>query len=321
MDLIYRNASCEDLGVIQNCKLDLAYGEDENDFELTLDAADHCCAAGFYIYAEDTEYGGVVDDIQSDTAAGEVTYKGRSWHGILNSKIIEPDAGADYLVLNGEANDLLNFLIRRLGLSSLFAASGTDSGLQVKGYKMNRYVAAYDGIRKMLSTVSGKLRFIFRNGRVILSAHPRGDYTQDNELDSDRMDFKAIRHYRQVNHLICLGKGELADREVIHLYSDAAGNVSKAQTFFGLEERTEIYENTGAESLDDLEEKGIEKFKEIAQGDEITASFAPEHDCYEVQDLVGATDNVTGLTASAEITKKIVTIENDMVTISYKVGV
>lgn len=321
MDLIYQNKAGEDVGILPRCKLDLAYGEDENDFELTLAAADHCCEAGFYIYAEDTEYGGVVDDIQSDTAAGEVTYKGRSWHGVLNSKIIEPDAGADYLVLTGEANDLLNFLIRRLGLASLFAASGADSGLQITGYKMNRYIAAYDGIRKMLSTVAGKLRFVFQNGRVILSAHPRGDYTQDNELDSDRMDFKAICHYRSVNHLICLGRGELAGREVIHLYSDAAGNVSKVQTIFGLEERAEIYENTGVESLDDLEEKGIERFKEIAQADEITASFDPEYDCYEVQDLVGATDNVTGLKVSAEITKKIVTIENDMVTISYKVGV
>lgn len=34
MDLIYMNASMEDIGVIRAYEFDLAYGSDENDFEL-----------------------------------------------------------------------------------------------------------------------------------------------------------------------------------------------------------------------------------------------------------------------------------------------
>ena len=320
MDLIYMNASREDVGILHDYKLDLAYGEDENDFELLMPSSAHCCGKGFFVYMDGTGYGGIVDEIANDTEAEEVTYTGRTWHGLLNSKIIEPDAGQGYLVLSGEANAVLGALITRLGLGDLFAASDEDSGLTISSYKMNRYIPAYEGIRKMLKTEEGKLRFVFRGGKVILSAHPRGDYTQDGSLDSDLVDLKVKRHYNPVNHLICLGRGELADREVIHLYVDADGNISKTQTFTGLDERADVYDNSSAESIEDLENGGIDRLKELALADEVDAALDEDSDQYEIQDLVGATDNIIGLTVEAEITKKIVTIENGQITISYKVG-
>ena len=320
MDLIYMNNAREDQGVLHGYKLDLAYGEDENNFELQIPASAHCCEAGFYLYIDGTEYGGIVDDLGSDTEAEEVTYTGRTWHGLLNSKIIEPDAGADYLVLKGEANAVIGSLIARLGLGDLFTASADDSGLKISNYKMNRYIAAYDGIRKMLKTVDGKLRLTFADGKVHLSAHPRGDYTQDMEIDSDLVNLKVKRHYHPVNHLICLGRGELAAREVIHLYVDAAGNISRTQTFTGMDERTDVYDYANVESLEELERGGIDKLKEGTLTDEVEVAFDEDGDQYEIQDIVGAIDNITGLSVTAEIIKKIVTIENGQITISYKVG-
>ena len=320
MDLIYMNNAKEDLGVLHDYKLDLAYGEDENDFELQIPASAHCCGAGFYLYIEGTEYGGIVDDIGSNTDTAEVTYAGRTWHGFLNSKIIEPDAGEGYLVLSGEANAILAALITRLGLGDLFAASEEDSGVTISRYKMNRYIPAYDGIRKMLKTENGKLRFTFADGKVVLSAHPRGDYTHDGDLDSDLVDIKVKRHYHPVNHLVCLGRGELADREVIHLYVDADGKISKTQTFFGMEERADVYDYPNVESLEELESGGITRLKELTLANEVDVALDEDSVQYEVQDLIGATDNITGLSATAEITKKIVTIENGRITISYKVG-
>ena len=319
MDLIYMNNAREDLGVLHDYKLDLAFGQDENDFELRVPTAEHRCGGGFYVYIEGTEYGGIVDAVQSDTAAQEVTYTGRTWHGLLNSKILEPDAGADYLVLSGEANQVLAALIARAGLADLFEASAADSGLTINGYQMNRYIAAYDGIRKMVATVAGKLRFTFSGGKVVLAAVPRVEYTQDGELDSDLIAFKAKQHYRPVNHLICLGRGELAEREVVHLYADAAGSISKTQTFTGIDERAEVYDNSSAESLEALETGGIERLQELALSDEIETNFDAEEDQYEVQDILRATDNVTGLSVVAEIVKKIATVERGQTTISYTV--
>lgn len=319
MDLIYTNAAREDLGVLHDYKLDLAIGEDENDFELRLPVCEHVCSGGSYICIEGTEYGGIVDDIQSNTATQEVVYSGRTWHGLLNSKILEPDAGADYLVLTGDANEVIGTLLDRVGLSELFEASTEDSGLYVNGYQMHRYVAAYDGLRKMLATVAGKLRFTFTGGKVVLSAVPRGEYTQDGELDSDLVDFKARKYFHPVNHLICLGRGELAAREVVHLYVDASGQISKTPTFSGLEERVAVYDYASAESLEELENGGVDRLKELALSDEIEVSLDEEETQLDVQDRVRATDNVTGLTATAEVVKKIVVIERGQATISYKV--
>ena len=139
MDLIYMNTDKEDEGVMQDYTFDMAFGADENDFQCEIMLDKHCCGAGFYLYSEGTEYGGIVDSIAVDTEADAVTYSGRTWHGMLDSKIIEPDAGADYLTLSGEANEVLGELIARLGLELLFVASVEDSGIEVS-YKMNRYI-------------------------------------------------------------------------------------------------------------------------------------------------------------------------------------
>lgn len=320
MDLIYSNASRHDIDILHQYVLDLAFGEDENNFECTIPAFTHCCNPGFFLYAEGTEYGGIVDSIASDTASGEVTYCGRTWHGILNSKVIQPDAGEDYLIVSGEANAVISALLTRLELSELFEASAEDSGIVIRSYKMNRYICGYDGIRKMLASSGGKLRFSYNGEKVVLSAAARCDYSADEEFDSDLMDFRAKKHYQTVNHLICLGQGELSERAVIHLYADENGSISKTQTFFGLSEYAAVYDNSNAEFAEELENGGRERFAELLKSAEISADFDADADAYDVGDIVGAVDHITGISVAAAITKKIVTIKNGQTIISYKVG-
>lgn len=316
MDLIYTNSAREDLGVLLDYELDLAFGADENNFECRIASASHCCEAGSLLYMEGTEYGGIVDSIQSDTEAQEITYIGRTWHGILNSKVLEPDSGADYLVLSGEANAVIATLIERMSLSSLFEASSERSGLTIKSYKMNRYITGYDGIIKMLGTVNGKLKMAFHNGKVVLSAVERHDYTQDEEFDADLVPFQAKRNFKSVNHLICLGSGELAERLVVHLYADEDGNISQTQTQKGIDEVSAIYEYSSVGTEAELITEGTKEFEGLLASDEISIDFDVDSDAYDVGDIVGAVDNITGLSANASIAKKIVTIKNGQITIS-----
>lgn len=316
MDLIYTNQNGEDVGVLLEHELDLAVGE-ENDFELTVPANQNVCEAGSYIYIEDTEYGGIVDSIESDTTDSEVKYTGRTWHGILNSKILVPDPGQDYLVVNGEANSVLRTLLARVNLTGLFTASASTSGLTVSNYKMDRYIAAYDGIKKMLATVSGKLLLSFDGSKVNISAVPIADYTDNDELDSDRIDFKVKKAHNKVNHLICLGKGELKNRTVVHLYSDENGTISQTQTFTGIHENVATYENSNSEDETALIEDGTKRFKELLDQDDISVSFSESDDSYDIGDIVGAYDQISGVSASVVVTKKIVNIRNGLVSISF----
>ena len=317
MDLIYTNPSREDLGVLQNYDMDLAFGADENNFECTIRADAHCCEAGSLLYMEGTEYGGIIDAIQSKSDTQEVVYSGRTWHGILNSKVIEPDSGEAHLKLTGEANAVIGSLIARMGVSSLFEASSEASGLNIKNYQMNRYIGGYDGILKMLGSVGARLQVAFKGNKVILSAVARYD---DEEFDSDLIDFDIKKRFKTVNHMICLGSGELENRTVIHLYADQNGNISHTQTQFGMDEFTEVYDYSSVESEDELLSGGKERLKSLWEPAELSVDFDDSSDKYAVGDIVGAYDNITGISVSAAITKKIVTIKNGQITISYKVG-
>ena len=314
------NANQEDIGVLQDYELDMAFGQDENNFECTIASASHCCESGFFLYMDGTEYGGIVDGIESHSDTQEVIYSGRTWHGILNSKVLQPDSGEAYLTLTGEANAIIGSLLTRMGLSDLFSASSEDSGLTVKNYKMNRYIGGYDGILKMLDSADGKLLFTFGGGKVILSAVPKHDYTQDGEFDSDQVDFTIKKKFKTVNHLICLGSGQLENRTVIHLFADADGKISKTQTQFGMDEYADVFDYPNVESAEELESSGIDELKSRWEPVALSVDFDSDSDSYDVGDIVGAWDNVTLIAVSAVIRKKIVTIRDGQTTISYKVG-
>jgi len=320
MDLIFMNQDKEDLGVLKDYSLDLAFGADENDFECKIPIQNHCCAESFFLYMEGTEYGGIIDGVKIDTKKEEVTYLGRTWHGILEAKILEPDAGENYLVLSGEGNEVLSFLIARMGLEGLFRASEKHSGITIQNYKMNRYIAGFSGIRKMLKASGAKLNIAFTEGMVELSAVPLVDYTQDEQFDTDQMDFVIQKNFHPVNHVVCLGKGELAEREVVHIYADENGNISEEQVFFGLDEITEVYDYSSVESTEELRQGGIDIIKASWNSNTVSFDFDAEAFVYDIGDIVGAREFVTGTEVAADITKKIVTIKSEIITIQYEVG-
>lgn len=338
MDLIYMTPEKEEVGVLTNYELDLAYGEDENNFELTIPARDHCCSAGYFIYAEDTEYGGIIDSIKSDTERQEVTYSGRTWHGILASKVILPlqsfgepsvpgvtvantsDMVGKYLKISGNVNRCLAYLLERAELDSLFTVSSTLTKITISAYQFHRYTDLYTGIRKMLKSAGAKLRIRFKDGKAVLSAVAAVNYSDVEEFDSDLFSYTASRHFNTVNHLICLGTGELADRMVIHLYADADGNISQALTFAGLDDITAVYDYPNVESEEELISKGKEELRSLWEQNEIEISLDESDAAYEIGDTVGAYDNVTKLSSSAEIVKTIVSIKNGKIQISYEVG-
>ena len=309
------NTNKEDVGVLKDYTLDLEFGS-ENNFECTVNSNNHVCDAGFYLYYENAEYGGVIDSIAFNTEGEEVVYKGRTWHGILESKILEPDKGADYLIVEGDANTVLSFLISRMGLDGLFKVSTAVSGINIS-YQMNRYVGGYTGIMKMLKKHGAKLYIEFKKGFVELSAKPLIDYSQDEQFDTDQITFDIQKNYQPINHVICLGKGELKNRRVIHVYADKEGNISGTQTLTGLEEVSATYENANAESDDELSQGGIDLINASWSADTVDFSFDSDKETFDVGDIIGAVERTTGAEVRAYITKKIVNISKGTTSIQY----
>ena len=315
MDLIVTDATGKPVASHASYTLDLAFGSGENDFDLQVE--DAALKAGSRIMIDGTEYGGIIDDTDVDVDGGlsTVTWHGRDWHGVLASKIIEPDGNNDYLTLSGTIPVIMRTLVSRAGLQGLFTV--TDESADHKTTcQFDRYVDLYSGLVKMLRASGLKLRLRNDGDKVSMSAMPVR--TIGDSIDSDLIDFTAKQAAHPINHLICLGKGELKDRTVIHWYADANGTFSHTQTLKGLDERTATYELSNAEA-DELEDKGRQKFQELRNTSTIDVDIPDGIDA-DVGDLVTGRDNNTGLVVTAEISKKIVKVSGGVLTVTYESG-
>lgn len=272
MDMIYANANRQDIGVIDDFKLDLAYGADENNFQLEMALNQHCCEEGYLAYIESeksgmvegSEYGGVVDEIEVDTERNKVIYTGRTWHGIMAEAVIVPPKGQDYLQISGECNAAIRALINHVNLGDLFEVSTENSGIIIYDISRFRYSNLYDSLRNMLFGAGAKLKMEYKKGRLLLSAVPYVDYSQNEEWDASQIGFRIKKNFKPVNHIICLGSGELKDRHVIHLFADKYGEIQPykriespvkdadyildtgSQKMFGIDERTTILDYPNA---------------------------------------------------------------------------
>ena len=268
------------------------------------------------MFVDGTEYGGIVDEVGYDAgreASGTVTCKGRTWHGVLAGKRLLPDSGSGYLTASGKAGDVLASLIERMGLSGLFSAA--SDGAEVS-YTFERFCDGYGGLKSMAKANGRKLSMRRKGSKVELSLPPAVDYA--NKVDSDLLDFALTSVHRCVNHLVCVGTGELEDRAVVHFYADVAGNVSHTQTLFGVDEICALYDYSNADE-GKLEEEGRKKLKEYQTRGSIEVDVHEDIDV-DVGDVVSARDNAHGRTVAATVAKKLVKVSRGTATYSYEVG-
>lgn len=321
INLIHMDETKRDLGQVRDFSFDLAYGADENNFELKVNANNDltkACKASHMIYIEGTEYGGRVDRVRSVTANNQIVYIGRTWHGIMEGKVLAPDEGEDYLEVSGDANQIIGDMIQRVRLGEIFRASERISNIAISGYKFDRYTKMYTGIKKMLRKNRAKLIVTFQNGYVELSAEPIVDYSKDDEFDSTQVEMIIEKAYRTVNHMICLGTGELKERQVIHLYIQKDGSVGYKPFYCGMDEIVEVFDYPNAESLEELEKKGTEALLEAAGDGELKMDLEATQK-YDIGDIVGGKDITTGITVTKAIIKKIVSIKAEKISIQHEI--
>ena len=316
MDLILASANG-----VEECVLDYDFDldiGDSNDFQISLSYGtwDERIQIGKLIYIPGTEYGGIIKRIESATNTGSILLKGYTWRGYLAHRIIEPPAGQDYMTVAGELNDVITGLVS----IPLFRVSDANTGMTVS-YRFKRYADTASGIEAMLESVGYRLDIKYvqteSSGYVLLQAVPVSNYGDVFSQDS-MIDFSSVDNQMGVNHLICLGKGELKDRLVVHLYTDTDGNVSQTQTFTGIDEIVATFENSGAE-IDTLIETGTKRLNEIKS----SKSFAPDlkdinNELY-LGDIVSGRDFITGNHVTKPIVNKIVNRTSGIMSYAYKI--
>lgn len=311
-------SSGEEIRALKFYEYDFEVGDDTNDFAVKILTSEwESVPDGSLLYIPATEYGGIYKRTEIDTKQGYISVGGLTWRGMLQNKIIEPEPGADYAIDDGDLNTIIGN--RVAAAFDGLMVGGLPCGVTTT-YQYNRYVSLYDGLKAMLKKKGYRLRIVYNNviRRVVVDAVPIVDYSDKIEFSDDmRANYYVNSDNTGINHLICLGNGQLRDRIVLHLYADKDGNISQEQAFFGRDEIAAVYDYAGADA-EQLMQSGIEQLKNIQNCNEFSIDVEA-HDI-EVGDIVGGKDYISGLTMKAPITGKIHRCENGMESTEYTIS-
>lgn len=315
MEMILFDENFREIGPTK-INLDMEIGENAtNDF-----STDQKTNIGHGFYVPGTEIGGLFEEKDSVSWISDETARGFSWRGLLTQSIIEPAAGEDYKTVSGELNSIIRSITAPI-LGGLFSVSSSSTGVSVSNFQFNRYCNVLEGLSALLRSKGYRLNIEAVKDSVekkvipVLSAVPA--VTIDGAFDSDsglKLRFKQSK--MGINHLICLGKGDLKDRQRIDLYVQADGSIGKTKYYTGLEERTAVFDYSSAESLQDLETQGIKRLEELKSKNTLSIEKAPEN--LWIGDKVRGVHREAGIDITANVTKIIIRVSNGIASFETK---
>ena len=326
MELIIADPDGKELGYLSmSLEADMDVGG-TNDYVLNVGLSEwHISDYGYgcRIFVPNTEYGGIIQGMEVSVDSDSLVISGDLWRGMLAKKVIEPPAGQDYRTVNGEANAINTR--SSVGLfGDLFVVPDASSGIQISSYQFERYTDMLTGLTKMLATANARLNIAYRRGEpggkgyVGLSAVPIINYSENEEFSEDSNVHFITKDVRNgINHLICLGQGELKDREVLHLYVQPDGSIGDEIYYTGMDERAAVYDFGNAITTDELRAGGIDRLKELQDYKQFDMTV--DQSVAEIGDIVGGKEFTTGFLVQQPVTQKIVKITNDEVTVEYRV--
>ena len=298
----------------------LGFAYTDNDFELIISEdtwKEEPILEKHHLYEPETEHGGRVEGVKH--IGTTVKLSGPTWRGMLARKYVLPPVGSAYLAItNIDANQFISTLIGT-SMGSLYAVSTGVSGISVSG--QYRYDNLLDVIQTTLARYGARLDVSFVDGVVNLSAVLISDYSGETEFSQDCSGLLTTETNiaQAYNHIIAMGSGLLAERQIMHLYRDDAGTVSKTP-FTGLDDRQVIFDYPNAESLADLTTKATAKLLEHMPVKKIEINESEQKNL-KLGDIVGGRDYVTGLSLSKPIAQTTRTVNAQGDITKYKVGV
>lgn len=322
MELIVANASGAEQRVALFSSYDFEVGNkvETNSFQITVLRKEwEAMPQKARLYIPGTEWGGLFRELATNTSQDIIQPGGITWRGMLYRKVISPEPGYNYAYSSGELNAIIKAKVEA-EFPGLMVGSDENTGVEVTDYRYKRYCTLADGLTDLLKSQGFKLHLEYsqEQAAVVVSAVPIMNYSSAIEFSSDmRINYVMSMKSDGVNHLLCLGSGELKDRLVVHLYVDADGEISQTQTFFGDDEICEVYDYAGANE-DELINSGTERLKELMNLNTFEINIESGEEI-EVGDIVGGRDYLSGMSMTAPITGKILRWQGGFDTIEYKI--
>ena len=316
MDIILANKALAEQGVIYtDYSLDFDT-TDTMDYKLTATRAIYDkLSTATYLYIPGTEYGGIIDSITHNTSDDSIIASGRSFRGLLNSKIIAPDSGQDYKVVSGNLAEILDSILVENNLDYLYMIDPALTWITLNNYQIARYCSVLYLLNALESKteLSLYLAWSAKYHKVIITYRQQIDWTSKSLYV--QADITTTKTSHKVNHLICLGSGELKDRMRVDLYADTQGRISTIQSIVGADEYTQVYDYSNAKDVDDLIASGTEKLKELIADTPLEVEV--KDGAYAVGDIVGGYDDLMQIKTKATISNVVVNVENGVISYTF----
>lgn len=304
---------------------------DGNDWEAEIFAEDftRCgVALGHYLYFAGSEWGGRVEKIEHISSTGIIKLSGATWRGMLARKVIEPPEGQSHKVFeNTTVGAVMAALVAPFG--GLFVVgNGEDSENSAAVTEQKyRYQTVLEGLTELLEERGMRLKLTLdqTEKKVILSPETVHDRSDAIEFSGDYdMKYTATKAEAQYNHVIALGQGEQENRTVRHVWLLPDGSTtvdgSNPAIATGFDERAMVYDYSGCEDAAELVKGARKKLKENGAQNAIRIDFDPPDADLPLGDRVSLRDRVTGMNDVRTITRKILRVTAQGVTLQYEVN-
>lgn len=319
MEMIYTDENKKDIDVFREY-VDFESGDEttRNNFEITSSTL----KAGYWLYTPGTEWGGKVEYLEKANDSSAPVWMGHTFRGLMMQDIIEPPSGSDHKIVSGEANEILRELFSGL-LGGFFVVPEADSGLTIDSYQFPLYVKYGTGIMDMLQEYGYRLSIHVEKEEpgkpFVVYAQAVPNKTISGYFDEDsRISMTFIDDQMGITHLACLGSGQLQERQRVDLYLQEDGSIGTTPFYTGFDKRTAYYNNSNAESLEQLETEGRKHFREVMRKKTLQM-YLPNAD-YQIGDVVVGIDNKNNLRVKKPIIGKILRKSRDKEEIEYKAG-
>ena len=288
-------------------------GDASNDFELR---GYDVFRGGVYIPG--TEYGGLIECPEDTTGEDLHTYKGWTWRGLLTQAVVSPPDGEDYYTASGDLHEIISGLVTDR-FSGLFTVPGELTGVTAE-FQADRFCTVHEALTDLCEENGYKLvieAYKADTVKVELRAEPittiAGTYNEDNRLSLTFADNRM-----GINHLICMGSGELKDRQRVDLYVDQNGNIGTTKYHTGLYEREQYFDYPNAESITELTKQGKKRLKEVMSKKTLQINRITDVEM-DIGDIVTGKHTVSGTSVSAPIDRKSFTYSGGAMRLEYHV--
>ena len=228
-DLIYTDPSFVEQGVLDTYEVDLDLAG-SMDFQLRTDS--YVAEPKSLWYVAGTEYGGIIDGFETDTVSDQITYHGRSFRGILASKLLYASDGKNVVTVDGKLNNIINRLYKNYGLDSMFVCEEPETDENVTS-KLSKWElepgwSVYDAMLDMGYELGYTYALYFDDRDKKVHVYPvfPADHTDYLSYCKDNsLFFKIKRNDAVTNHLIISGVDEMAKTRTIHLFTNEGGEI------------------------------------------------------------------------------------------------